>query len=75
MEIDFLNFFNAVPFIKIITLIIIAFYAIFTFVILTQVRVMNQIVFLPAAAMILQTIAIINLLIAISLFLAALVIL
>ncbi len=67
--------FPAVLLIKIITLIVIIFYAIFTFVVLTQVKVMAQILHLPIAGDILKAISLINIILAISLFVIAIVIL
>lgn len=75
MDLNFINFINPVFLIKIITLIVIGFYVVFTFVVFTQVKTMAQILHLPHAAVILKTISIINIILAISLFLIALVIL
>ena len=75
MDLDFLNFFQPVFWIKIITLIVIGFYAVFTFVVFAQVKVMAQILHLPAASAILKAISIIHVVLAISLFLGAFVIL
>lgn len=61
--------------IKIATLVFLAFYIIFTIVVLTQVRVMNNILKQSFASTILATIALGNLILALSLFLIALVIL
>ena len=75
MDLDFINFFQPVIWIKIITLIAIGFYIIFTFVVFTQVKVMAQILHLPSAQGLLKMISIINIILAISLFLGAFVIL
>lgn len=69
------NFFQPVLFIKIVTLIIIGFYLIFSVVVFTQVKAMSQILILPHASIIFKTIAIINIIAAVMLFLAAFVIL
>lgn len=74
-----LNFFNSIfaptMLIKIITLIVIVFYVIFTFVVFTQVKVMTQILHLPHAQGVLKTISVINIILAVSLFIIAIVIL
>ena len=75
MDLDFINFFQPVIWIKIITLIAIGFYIIFTFVVFTQAKVMAQILHLPSAQGLLKMISIINIILAISLFLGAFVIL
>ena len=69
------SFFQPILLIKIATLIAIAFYAIFGFVVLTQVKAMGDIISFPHAADIFKTISIVNILLAISLFLLAIVIL
>ncbi len=69
------SFFQPLLLIKITTLIGIVFYAIFGFVVLTQIKAMGQIIGIPRADVIFKSISIINLLLAISLFLFALVIL
>jgi len=75
MNLDFVNFLQPIFWIKTITLIAIAFYVIFTFVVFTQVKVMAQILHLPHAQAVLKTISIINIILAISLFSIAIVIL
>lgn len=75
MNLDFVNFFHPVFWIKIVTLIVIVFYVIFTFVVFTQTKVMAQILSLPQAKIVLKVISIINIILAISLFFIALVIL
>lgn len=78
MQINFQNLidiFNPAVFVKIITLIILGFYIVFSFIVFNQVKVMNQVAQLPHAEFILKTIATINLIAAISLFLIAIVIL
>lgn len=75
MDFSFINFFQPVFWIKIITLIAIIFYAIFTFVVFTQVKVMSQIIHLPHGETTLKTISIINIILAISLFAIAIAIL
>ncbi|MDP2585867.1 MAG: hypothetical protein Q8P29_03230 [Candidatus Levybacteria bacterium] len=72
---DFINFLHPTLLIKILTLIVIVFYAIFTFVVFTQVKTMSRILHFPAAKRILKTISIIHISLAISLFLLAIVIL
>lgn len=62
-------------FIKITTLVTLAIYIIFTFVIFTQVRLMNKILELTSVSTLLISITIINIIFAFSLFLIALVIL
>ncbi|MBI2028679.1 MAG: hypothetical protein HYT07_03680 [Candidatus Levybacteria bacterium] len=74
-SLDFANFFQPVLFVKIVTLIIIGFYLIFSVVIFTQVRAMSQILNLPHAEVLFETLAIINIIAAASLFLGAFVIL
>lgn len=75
MNLDFVNFFHPVFWIKIVTLIVIVFYVIFTFVVFTQTKVMAQILSLPQSKIVLKVISIINIILAISLFFIALVIL
>lgn len=69
------NFFQPAFWIKIVTLVVIGFYAIFTFVVFTQVKTMTQILHLPHASGVLKTISVIHIALAISLFLMAIVIL
>jgi len=61
--------------IKIATLVFLALYIIFAVIVLTQVRVMNNILNQSFASTVLATIALANLIFALSLFLIALVIL
>ena len=75
MNLDFFNFFQPVFWIKIITLILLTFYVIFTFVVFTQVKTMAKILHLPNADGVLRIISIIHIILAISLFLIAFVIL
>lgn len=75
MDFNFFNFFSAIVLIKSIILIAIGFYIVFTFVVFTQVKVMAQILNLPHAQILLKTISIIHIVLAISLFLGAFVIL
>lgn len=75
MNLDFINFLQPIFWIKIITLIVIGFYIIFTFVVFTQVKTMTQILHLPSAGGILKSISVISIFLAISLFLFAIVIL
>ena len=63
--------FSVIVLIKSITLIAIGFYIVFTFVVFTQVKVMTQILYLPNAETLLKTISIINIALAISLFVGA----
>ena len=72
---DFVNFFQPGLWIKIITLIAIGFYVVFTFVVFTQVKVMGQILSFPNAKIILRAISIVKIIFAISLFLGSFVIL
>ncbi len=76
MDFNFINFiFSANLLIKLITLVVIFFYTIFTFVVFTQVKVMTQILSLPYAESTLKIISIIHIALAISLFFTAVVIL
>lgn len=76
MDFNFLSsIFSANLLIKIITLIVIIFYAIFTFVVFTQVKVMTQIIHFPNIGGVLKIISLTNIILAISLFLFAIVIL
>ncbi|MEK7517097.1 MAG: DUF5657 family protein [Patescibacteria group bacterium] len=78
MDINFLNlgnFFQPILLVKIVTLLIIGFYIIFSLVILTQVKAMSEILVLPHASIIFKTLAIVNIALAVSLFLGAFVIL
>ncbi|KKQ27092.1 MAG: hypothetical protein US48_C0024G0008 [Candidatus Levybacteria bacterium GW2011_GWA2_37_36] len=75
MDINLINFLQPIFWIKIVVLIVIVFYAVFTFVVFTQVKVMTQILHLPYASGILRTFSIIHIILAISLFLLAIVIL
>jgi hypothetical protein len=61
--------------IKIITLIVIIFYIIFTFIVSSQIKVMTDILNIPHSKIIFRAIAAINSILAILLFLFALVIL
>ncbi len=72
---DFLNIFNIDLILKIFFLLIVAMYIIFAFVVFNQIRAMNHIVHVPTSSQILSIISIINMLLAISLFLTALAIL
>lgn len=75
MDFNFISFVNPFLWIKIITLIVIGFYVIFTFVVFVQVRIMAQILHLPHAQGVLKMISITHIILAISLFLFAVVIL
>lgn len=75
MDLDFIGLLHPTFWAKIITLITILFYVIFTFVVFTQVKVMAQILHLPHGQALLKTISIIHIVLAVSLFLIALVIL
>jgi hypothetical protein len=66
---------SAALLIKIITLIIIIFYTIFTLIVSTQIKVMTDILYIPHSKPIFKTISTINIVLAILLFLFALVIL
>lgn len=72
---DFINSLHPALWIKIISLITIVFYVIFTFVVFTQVKVMAQILHLPHGEAMLKTISIIHIILAVSLFIIAIVIL
>jgi hypothetical protein len=72
---DFFNFFEPAFWIKIVALIVIGFYVIFTFVVFMQVKTMTQILRLSSVGGILKIISVIHMLFAISLFLFAIVIL
>ena len=72
---DFINSLHPALWIKIISLITILFYVIFTFVVFTQVKVMAQILHLPHGEALLKTISIIHIILAVSLFIIAIVIL
>src|SRR3989344_8469406 len=78
-EVDNLNilnsFLNINIWMKIILLLLISLYTIFSFVIFNQVRAMNKIIYVPSSSQILFITSIIHSLLAISLFLTALVIL
>lgn len=78
MDFNFLNlgnFFQPILFVKIVTLLIIGSYIIFSLVVLTQVKAMSQVLVVPHASTIFKTIAIINIIAAVMLFLGAFVIL
>ena len=79
MEVDNFNFltqFINIPFLlKAVALLLIFMYAIFAFVIVNQARTMNKIIYIPSSSRILIVISIIHLLLSISLFLTAVVIL
>lgn len=67
--------FQSLSLVKIVTLVFLILYAVFSFVVLTQVNIMNQILNQTNASATLKTIAILIFVLAISLILAALVIL
>jgi len=78
MQFDIFSQFGSsevISLIKILTLVFLAIYTIFTFVILTQVRVMNRIFTEMFASTALMFLTLGNLVFALSLFLIALVIL
>ena len=79
MEVDNFNFltqFINIPFLlKAVALLLIFMYAIFAFVIVNQARTMNKIIYIPSSSRILIVISVIHLLLSISLFLTAVVIL
>jgi hypothetical protein len=72
---DLANFLQPIFWIKAFILIVIGFYAIFTFIVFTQVKTMTQILHLYHASGPLRMIAKIQIILAISLFLFAIVIL
>ena len=63
-----LSFLQPIILIKIITLIAIAFYVIFTLVIFTQIKAMGEIIGLPFASGIFKTIIIMNIILSILFF-------
>lgn len=71
MDLNFINFLHPGLWIKIITLILIGFYVIFTFVVYTQVKTMSKILHFPHAEVLFKTISIIHIALAFSLFLVA----
>jgi len=75
MDSNFINTFNPVFLIKIITLVVIGFYAVFSFVIYTQVKKMTRILCLHGTDGIIKSLSVIHIILALSLFLLALVIL
>ena len=75
MDLNLGGLFQPIILVKIVTLLVIGFYIIFSFVIFTQVKAMGEIVVLRHASVILKAIAIINIILALSLFLGAFVIL
>ena len=78
-EVDNFNilnlFLNINIWVKIIILLLISMYTIFSFVIINQVRAMNKIIYVPSSSQILLVTSAIHLILSISLFLTALVIL
>ena len=72
---ELLNAFNIDLALKIVFLLIVMMYGVFTFVVFNQIRAMNSIVYVPHSSRILSIISIVNLIFAVSLFLTALVIL
>lgn len=78
-EVDNFNilnlFLNISIWVKIIILLLISMYAIFSFVIINQVRAMNKIIYIPSSSHRLFIISVAHLFLVISLFLTALVIL
>jgi len=75
MDFISLNFLHPAIWIKIITLIAIVFYVIFTFIVFTQVRVMSEIFSISDSKTILRIISIAHVVLAVSLFIIAIVIL
>jgi hypothetical protein len=75
MNLDATNFLQPTFWIKVVALIIIGAYAIFTLVVFTQIKAMTQVIRIPHAKKILLTISLINIALAVSLFLLAVVIL
>jgi len=69
------SFFQLIFPIKILTLIVFFFYIVFTFIIFTQIQAMSKIIDLPHATIIFKIIILINMALAVSLFLFAIVIL
>ena len=78
-EVDSFNilnlFLNINIWVKIIILLLISMYTIFSFVIINQVRAMNKIIYIPSSSQILFTTSVIHSILSVSLFLAAVVIL
>ena len=75
MDLNFIGFLHPSLWIKIITIIVLVFYVIFTFIVFTQVKMMAQILTLPRAQGLLRLISIIHIVLAVSLFVLAVVIL
>jgi len=75
MDLNSIGFLQPIFWIKAVTLIVIGFYAIFTFIVFTQVKTMTQILHLHYASGPLKMISKIQIILAISLFLLAIVIL
>ena len=76
MDLNFSKFFDSPSLLfKIVALVFLFLYVVFTFVILTQVNVMNKIITEERSSALLKTIAIIHVVLAISLFVFAIVIL
>ena len=72
---DFTIFLNPFLWVKIITLTVIGLYAVFTFVVFNQVRVMTQILSLSHAEAILKIVSVIHVVLAVFLFFLGFVIL
>jgi hypothetical protein len=72
---DLANFVQPIFWIKAVTLVVIGFYVIFTFVVFTQIKTMTQILHVPHTTKMLKLISKIHIFLAISLFLFAIVIL
>ncbi|MBI2031629.1 MAG: hypothetical protein HYT08_03375 [Candidatus Levybacteria bacterium] len=70
-----IQFFNISFWIKILFLLFISMYVVFSLVIINQVRAMNKIIYVPTSSQLLLAASITNFILAISLFFIALVIL
>jgi len=75
MDLNFINIFQPTFWIKILSLATIGFYIVFTFVVYTQVKKMTQVLLMPNASEVIKAISVIHIILAVSLFLFAVVIL
>jgi hypothetical protein len=69
------SIFQPVFLIKIVTLIILLFYIVFTFIVFAQIQAMGRIIGLPHASAIFKAVIFVNFILAVSLFVLAIVIL
>lgn len=75
MDSNFINIFQPTFWIKAITLVTIGFYVVFAYVVFTQVKKMSQVLQISNISSVLKAISVIHIILAISLFLFAVVIL